>query len=112
MKKVNSTVNYKIFFFIALIVIAVLGYKVYSDNTLTYEECLKLGSNERTAICLQELERRNPQPAEPTIEDLSVIEVADPVMDNSRGLNPYFTATLRNNGAVGLKNITFRFKFF
>ncbi len=109
--------NKKFWVFVIILVFIGALWTMLSDTPKTRMDCLKLGSNLRASLCIQELEKDLPTPTEkPTIKfPINFLQLTDQKMDGNTyyNLNPTYSATLTNrNKVLTATNIVFRFKLY
>jgi len=102
-----------------LLLIGVLGlgiYKYFFSTPTTRMDCLKLGSNLRTELCLAELEKNEPTPTITLFpeSELLLLSIQDQKMTGNTTYqpNPIFEATLVNKSILNTQNVVLRFKFY
>lgn len=83
-----------------------IAYKLVVPTPLTKEECYRLGSNERTILCLNEIESRNPEPTLPPfpLYDLNVSNVA-------AGNGSFYQITIKNNNNYNANHVQIKTEY-
>ena len=104
--------------FIILILLIVIAYKLIFPPSLTTEDCLKLGSNLRMAMCLSKIKNQTTKPNIPFVE-LNKLSLDGGNMSGEKNTLPLnkhysgiYTVNLRNYSEKAAKNIKVRFKLF
>lgn len=95
------------------VLLAFIAYNLIIPRHLTKEDCLKLGSNYRTAECMNLINSATPVPTSEPF-DVSEIQISNRDMSGNTyySSNPTYTATLKNNGDIPAYDIYMKFKFF
>lgn len=117
----DKVIKIGLLFCFSIISISIFYSAVISkDKPLTRDECFRLGSNERTELCLIELESRNPQPT-PIVayfinDELSLIKLEEINIDflsyPYNNPQPVLNAIVRNNSEFIAKEIVLKIKLY
>lgn len=95
---------------VVLIGVFFLGLYLYQSRGLTESECYRLGSNERTQLCLAKFVSPTLSPSQFSPADLTLLTLGSQKM--SGGYTPVYQATLQNNSLSPAINAVGRFRFY
>jgi hypothetical protein len=104
-KKINPWAIMSIILLMA-VVFLIARLSGWITPPLTRDECYRLGSNERTLLCLQEIERRNPGPT-PILLNGSGFQII-----NATANGDNFPITITNNSGYSVQNVVVKFIFY
>lgn len=92
-----------------VIIFGYLGYRLVNPQPLTRAECYRLGSNERTLLCLSEFDLPDTSPEEVSV-DPSSLQVSNPSW-KWKGTVPYIDVTLKNNSGAALSKVGLKIEY-
>lgn len=112
--------KWRIFFIVSILVVLFVLVNSSSGNqnqtrNLTIEDCVKLGSNERAELCLQEVEKQAKieRAQYPNLSNISLVTTESVSMTGNTYYvpNPTIHATIRNNAPIRIFDPTLKITF-